>query len=182
MTTEPRSRAEQYGKGTVWFDARHNRWCAQASAQGPDGKRTRPTFTGDTREDVEAQLAHWRATGEKVVRPRRNRPRAYAGAPVRNPRRLSRRTVIERVIHASRRFGWTDAELVRILTAQLSQGRIAHGVYGPCVYCGTWEAGHVDHVVPKSRGGTDDPTNLVSACQPCNYAKHDRMLDEWRVA
>ncbi|MBU1319406.1 MAG: HNH endonuclease [candidate division Zixibacteria bacterium] len=29
----------------------------------------------------------------------------------------------------------------------------------------------IDHVVPKSKGGTDDPSNLVVACHSCNLFK-----------
>jgi len=36
-----------------------------------------------------------------------------------------------------------------------------------CIYChGPFE--DVDHVVPRSAGGTDDPENLVPACADCN--------------
>jgi 5-methylcytosine-specific restriction endonuclease McrA len=31
---------------------------------------------------------------------------------------------------------------------------------------------HVDHVVPKSRGGTDSYDNLVTACETCNLVKY----------
>jgi 5-methylcytosine-specific restriction protein A len=31
-----------------------------------------------------------------------------------------------------------------------------------------------DHVIPKARGGTDDPSNLAAACRSCNSAKRDR--------
>jgi 5-methylcytosine-specific restriction endonuclease McrA len=40
-----------------------------------------------------------------------------------------------------------------------------------CVYCGSSENLTVDHVRPKSRGGTDTADNLVTACRPCNQAK-----------
>lgn len=32
-------------------------------------------------------------------------------------------------------------------------------------------AKHVDHKIPKSKGGTDDPDNLQSLCVPCHDAK-----------
>jgi 5-methylcytosine-specific restriction endonuclease McrA len=38
-----------------------------------------------------------------------------------------------------------------------------------CAYCGD-EANTVDHVIPISKGGTDDPLNLVAACNRCNFA------------
>lgn len=43
----------------------------------------------------------------------------------------------------------------------------------------------LDHVVPRSRGGSDSPDNLQTMCQPCNTAKAHRLEDEsdedWRV-
>jgi hypothetical protein len=31
---------------------------------------------------------------------------------------------------------------------------------------------HVDHVVPRSAGGTDTPSNLVVACAACNVGRN----------
>lgn len=39
-----------------------------------------------------------------------------------------------------------------------------------CRYCGDY-ATHVDHVIPKSRGGSDEFSNLVAACARCNLRK-----------
>nr|WLJ25466.1 MAG: HNH endonuclease [Corynebacterium phage HS01] len=50
-----------------------------------------------------------------------------------------------------------------------------------CHYCGSEAAQtdlHVDHVVPQSLGGTNDPSNLVTACAECNSGKAGRTLDE----
>jgi len=38
---------------------------------------------------------------------------------------------------------------------------------------------HVDHVIPKSKGGTNDPENLVAACAECNYSKGAKHPDDW---
>lgn len=35
-----------------------------------------------------------------------------------------------------------------------------------------------DHIVPHSRGGTNDPDNLVVACAPCNFGRTNYTLDE----
>lgn len=48
-----------------------------------------------------------------------------------------------------------------------------------CVYCGE-PATQVDHIVPVSKGGTDDVSNLVPACRSCNSSKGNRDVDEWR--
>jgi 5-methylcytosine-specific restriction endonuclease McrA len=48
-----------------------------------------------------------------------------------------------------------------------------------CVYCGS--GGNrltLDHVVPRSRGGTSVWENVVTSCAPCNHRKGDRMLEE----
>lgn len=35
---------------------------------------------------------------------------------------------------------------------------------------------HVDHVIPRCKGGTDELDNLVTACRTCNLAKYDKLL------
>lgn len=42
-----------------------------------------------------------------------------------------------------------------------------------CQYCGR-RAENVDHIVPKSRGGTHSWDNVVAACRPCNSRKENR--------
>jgi 5-methylcytosine-specific restriction endonuclease McrA len=46
-----------------------------------------------------------------------------------------------------------------------------------CVYCGS-SATSIDHVVPRSRGGTHSWDNVVAACRRCNHTKADRSLAE----
>jgi 5-methylcytosine-specific restriction endonuclease McrA len=50
---------------------------------------------------------------------------------------------------------------------------------GTCQYCGG-RAETLDHVVPRSRGGTHSWGNVVAACRPCNVRKADRLLHETR--
>ena len=53
-----------------------------------------------------------------------------------------------------------------------------------CVYCGHRGNAltlHVDHIVPRSRGGSDDPGNLATACWPCNLGKGTRTGWEYRL-
>ncbi len=53
---------------------------------------------------------------------------------------------------------------------------------GRCVYCGG-SAATIDHVVPRSRGGRHEWSNVVSACHRCNHVKADRPMTElgWRL-
>ena len=39
----------------------------------------------------------------------------------------------------------------------------------------------LDHVTPKSKGGSGHPNNLVTACKPCNQRKADRTPDEAKM-
>lgn len=46
-----------------------------------------------------------------------------------------------------------------------------------CQYCGR-DADSIDHVVPRSRGGSNSWDNVVAACRRCNLAKGSRLLSE----
>lgn len=50
-----------------------------------------------------------------------------------------------------------------------------------CAYCGdevTAENATLDHVVPRSKGGSNAADNLVTACLTCNSIKSDRTYDD----
>ena len=50
-----------------------------------------------------------------------------------------------------------------------------------CRYCGnevTAQTATLGHVTPVSRGGTDDPENLATACLLCNSIKSGRSYEE----
>jgi HNH endonuclease len=51
---------------------------------------------------------------------------------------------------------------------------------GPCAYCGDPVPTQVDHILPRSRGGTDDRANLAPACKGCNMEKLDFTPEEYR--
>lgn len=53
-----------------------------------------------------------------------------------------------------------------------------------CTYCGhrgNAQTLHVDHIVPLSRGGADDPSNLTTACWLCNLQKGTRTGWEYQL-
>ena len=54
-----------------------------------------------------------------------------------------------------------------------------------CAYCGRHrrELGQRerltrDHLVPRSKGGTDRWLNVVTACSSCNHQKNDRLVED----
>lgn len=49
-----------------------------------------------------------------------------------------------------------------------------------CLYCGRKPPEvilEVDHIQPKSKQGSDDPTNLLTSCRDCNNSKRDKVLN-----
>lgn len=46
-----------------------------------------------------------------------------------------------------------------------------------CQYCNR-AAENIDHVVPRSRGGTHSWENVVASCRACNSRKEDRLPSE----
>jgi 5-methylcytosine-specific restriction endonuclease McrA len=48
-----------------------------------------------------------------------------------------------------------------------------------CTYCGAADVPlEIEHIVPKSRGGTNRVSNLCLACEKCNQAKGNRPIEE----
>ena len=50
-----------------------------------------------------------------------------------------------------------------------------------CVYCGSKKELTLDHVIPKSKGGKNEWTNLVTSCFNCNVKKRDRTPEEAKM-
>jgi len=58
--------------------------------------------------------------------------------------------------------------------AQLMLAVIAREGVAECKRCGSQDDLTLDHIVPLSKGGSDDPKNLQLLCQSCNSSKGDR--------
>ena len=56
---------------------------------------------------------------------------------------------------------------------------IKYGWGGLCAYCRSKRATTLDHIKPKSKGGSSLRSNLIPACQCCNHDKGSRNWLEW---
>jgi len=49
-----------------------------------------------------------------------------------------------------------------------------------CAYCGASDGPlECDHILPVSKGGGHDPSNLIAACFDCNRSKGAKTIEEW---
>lgn len=102
---------------------------------------------------------------------------AESERPVRSERKAYPRPVVIRLmrfVHVPRRFR-------RQVTNTFLFARDAYR----CQYCGRTaaelkprESLTRDHLIPMSRGGLNEWTNVVTACSPCNTKKSNRLPDE----
>lgn len=55
-----------------------------------------------------------------------------------------------------------------------------------CQYCGRTAKDSaklvVDHIYPKAQGGTNNISNLITACNECNSGKKDTLLEQKQAA
>lgn len=62
---------------------------------------------------------------------------------------------------------------------QRHRERVMRAHNGVCHICGQSAADAIDHIVPVSWGGSDDPSNLAPAHTSCNTAKGDAAPPQW---
>ena len=93
------------------------------------------------------ERARWTLRSEHTQMPRPMVIRLVSYVNV--PRDTHRRKITRRAVFA--RDGWT------------------------CQYCGARSNLTVDHVIPRSKGGTSTWENIVASCAPCNRRKGDLL-------
>ena len=67
--------------------------------------------------------------------------------------------------------------VVRVTAPQIRQ-RFAQFDHA-CAYCGCIGDLHQDHFLPISKGGTHVLSNIIPACQTCNFSKRDHDPETW---
>ena len=79
---------------------------------------------------------------------------------------------------------WSDLMFdLSCLSKQVAKRRfrksIKYGWGGLCAYCRCNRATTLDHLKPKSRGGSSLRSNLIPACQSCNHSKGSQHWLVW---
>lgn len=103
--------------------------------------------------------------------------------------RFMKLTPISKIALETAKFDTQNLENPEIRGVEYQQGRL-YGYSdkraylfgrekGCCIYCGSKGKMEVEHVIPRSRGGTDSLNNLVLSCHECNQAKGNMSLSEF---
>jgi hypothetical protein len=83
-------------------------------------------------------------------------------------------------------------ELISQTTSLAGEEGLIEERFLVCAYCmsalptkvdeGLRNGFHVEHIVPKSRGGSNHPDNIAISCSACNLRKRARTPAEWYVS
>ncbi len=145
-----------------------------ADAKRPDGERRAydQTYNLKHREEKrEYRRERYKRNREQILAERR----AYH---VVHAEKLRDRARAARSRRLGAEGGHTAADLADLFRKQ--------GGKCPACYTAITKSGpakyHIDHVLPLSRGGSDDAANLQLLCGPCNQSKHAKDPYEWANA
>lgn len=153
----------------------HRRMAEDAEWAEKERQRLKEKSREERRESPERvaqRLANYRARHPERLKERQRETmrKAYA----RDPEKFKARAAKQRAQRLEIPGEFTSMDVNAVFRKQ----------EGKCHYCGSkiiwrqtrWE---IDHFIPVSRGGTNDPSNIVIACLPCNRSKHDKLPHEF---
>ena len=108
---------------------------------------------------------------------------------------LAIKLVDERIAEDRGKMPWGGATALTEAPKRTDLGKLPnyrthrHRLYGEqegvCVGCDThfpFRVMDVDHMLPRSKGGTDHTDNLQLLCSGCNRSKGGKTIAEWRAA
>lgn len=90
----------------------------------------------------------------------------------------------EREVNQFRSVDVSEVKGGKVKSIPRRRKQIFEASEGKCHYCATvltldgkW---HIEHKMPKALGGSNERTNLVASCVPCNLAKRDTTDVEFK--
>lgn len=95
----------------------------------------------------------------------------------------------DQIIYRSEKIDFHKPIIIRLLSYvstkirkfRISRNRIYRRDGNACGYCGATKNLTIDHIVPKSQGGKNEWTNLVTCCYSCNMKKANRTPEEAKM-
>lgn len=153
--------------------ARHSERCAEWRRNNPERKRAGEKAWREANKERKRQVdLAWKAANLDRVRRNWKRWREENRERYNEIQRVGRQTRLALLAEAEGTF--TAAEITRMY---VDQG-------GLCAYCERELDNEfdIDHMMPLSRGGRNDWTNLALACVFCNRSKHAKTVLEFLSA
>lgn len=116
----------------------------------------------------EKRSAENKAAYAKNIEYHKARAKAWMQA---NPERVRQRNLLRWHLKRSLAGNFSKLDLDRIRSEQRDK----------CAFCKTKLSGRgsLDHIVPISKGGTNEPRNLQWLCKPCNSSKQAHDQIDW---
>jgi 5-methylcytosine-specific restriction endonuclease McrA len=88
---------------------------------------------------------------------------------VKNYRKTLRGKISRKVAFANERFSGQKININDVWNKFIEYGFT-------CAYCGTSKDITLDHIIPRSRGGTNTIQNILPCCKNCNNSKNDKII------
>jgi len=159
---------------------RFARWKNEHPEKVPGIERIQ-RWVRDNPERHSRALARYRKSPAGRATQKRYRNKPENREKIRQRARSYGRTLVTKIrehLRSARRYGYEVSIKTRAMVESWLCVVAAYG--NACAYCGV--SGdpmslEVDHVVPRTAGGSDDLGNLVPACRSCNAKKRSSSLE-----